>query len=82
MPGMSVLRGSNPSYSHHASCDSNDVLDSRRPLKLVRHTRRQDLVLQGCDAPIPESVHQLRIEKREGGEGLRVWERKRPDGQL
>jgi len=28
---------------------------------------------EGPLPPIPDAVHQLRIEKREGGEGVRVW---------
>jgi bifunctional non-homologous end joining protein LigD len=46
---------------------------ARRPLKLVRHTRGTIFYHKGELPPIPESVHQLRIEKREGGEGVRVW---------
>jgi bifunctional non-homologous end joining protein LigD len=45
----------------------------RRPLKLVRHTRGTVFYHKGALPPIPESVHQLRIEKREGGEGVRLW---------
>ena len=44
-----------------------------RPLKLVRHTRGTTFYHKGKLPPIPASVHQLRIEKREGGEGVRVW---------
>jgi bifunctional non-homologous end joining protein LigD len=44
-----------------------------RPLKLVRHTRGTTFYHKGPLPPIPEAVHQLRIEKREGGEGVRVW---------
>jgi bifunctional non-homologous end joining protein LigD len=44
-----------------------------RPLKLVRHTRGTIFYHKGSLPPIPEAVHQLRIEKREGGEGVRVW---------
>jgi bifunctional non-homologous end joining protein LigD len=44
-----------------------------RPLKLVRHTRGTIFYHKGRLPPIPDSVHQLRIEKREGGEGVRVW---------
>lgn len=44
-----------------------------RPLKLVRHTRGTIFYHKGALPPIPESVHQLRIEIREGGEGVRVW---------
>jgi bifunctional non-homologous end joining protein LigD len=45
----------------------------RRPLKLVRHTRGTIFYHKGPLPPIPDGVHQLRIEKREGGEGVRVW---------
>ncbi|MFL4983676.1 MAG: DNA ligase D [Xanthobacteraceae bacterium] len=45
----------------------------RRPLKLVRHTRGTTFYHKGRLPPIPQSVHQLHIEKREGGEGVRVW---------
>jgi bifunctional non-homologous end joining protein LigD len=45
----------------------------RRPLKLVRHTHRTTFYHMGKLPPIPESVHQLRITKREGGEGIRLW---------
>src|SRR5215213_8494549 len=44
-----------------------------RPLKLVRHTHRTTFYHKGKLPPIPDSVHQLRIAKREGGEGVRVW---------
>ena len=44
-----------------------------RPLKLVRHTHGITFYHRGQLPPIPDSVHQLRIEKREGGEGVRVW---------
>jgi bifunctional non-homologous end joining protein LigD len=45
----------------------------RRPLKLVRHTRSTIFYHKGPLPPIADAVHQLRIEKREGGEGVRVW---------
>jgi len=45
----------------------------RRPLKLVRHTRGTTFYHKGRLPPIPDAVQQLRIEKREGGEGVRVW---------
>jgi bifunctional non-homologous end joining protein LigD len=45
----------------------------RRPLKLVRHTRGTIFYHKGPLPPVPDAVHQLRIEKREGGEGVRVW---------
>jgi bifunctional non-homologous end joining protein LigD len=44
-----------------------------RPLKLVRHTHGITFYHKGRLPPIPSSVHQLRIEKRDGGEGVRVW---------
>jgi bifunctional non-homologous end joining protein LigD len=46
---------------------------ARRPLKLVRHTHGTIFYHKGRLPPIPDSVHQLRIEKREGGEGVRLW---------
>ena len=45
----------------------------RRPLKLVRHTHGTTFYHKGKLPPIPDTVHQLRIQKREGGEGVRVW---------
>src|SRR3954449_3300176 len=45
----------------------------RRPLKLVRHTHGTTFYHKGKLPPMPESVHQFRIKKREGGEGVRVW---------
>jgi len=45
----------------------------RRPLKLVRRIGDVVFYHKGRLPPIPESVHQLKIEKREGGEGVRVW---------
>jgi bifunctional non-homologous end joining protein LigD len=45
----------------------------RRPLKLVRHTHRTTFYHRGALPPVPPSVHQLRIQKREGGEGVRLW---------
>lgn len=45
----------------------------RRPLKLVRHTHRTTFYHMGPLPPIPQAVHQLRIEKREGGAGVRLW---------
>jgi bifunctional non-homologous end joining protein LigD len=46
---------------------------ARRPLKLVRHSRGTTFYHKGRLPPVPDSVHQLRIEKREGGEGVRLW---------
>jgi bifunctional non-homologous end joining protein LigD len=45
----------------------------RRPLKLVRHTRGTTFYHKGPLPPIPPTVHEMKIEKREGGEGVRVW---------
>ena len=46
---------------------------ANRPLKLVRHSRGITFYHKGRLPPVPETVHQLRIEKREGGEGVRLW---------
>ncbi|HEU4654846.1 MAG TPA: DNA ligase D [Steroidobacteraceae bacterium] len=46
---------------------------ARRPLKLVRHVLGSTFYHKGKLPPIPSSVHQLKIEKREGGTGTRVW---------
>lgn len=45
----------------------------RRPLKLVRHAQGATFYHKGPLPPIPGPVHQLRVQKREGGEGVRVW---------
>jgi bifunctional non-homologous end joining protein LigD len=45
----------------------------RRPLKLVRQTHSTTFYHKGRLPPIPSSVRQLKIEKREGGEGTRLW---------
>lgn len=45
-----------------------------RPLKLVRHIHGATFYHKGpLPNDIPAAVHQLRIEKREGGEGVRLW---------
>jgi bifunctional non-homologous end joining protein LigD len=44
-----------------------------RPLKLVLHRHGTTYYHKGRLPPVPPSVHQLRIEKREGGEGVRLW---------
>jgi bifunctional non-homologous end joining protein LigD len=45
-----------------------------RPLKLVRHVHGTTFYHKGAlPRDIPEAVHQLRIEKREGGQGTRLW---------
>jgi len=45
----------------------------RRPLMLVRRMGGKAYFHEGPLPPIPETVHQLRMEKAEGGEGIRVW---------
>jgi bifunctional non-homologous end joining protein LigD len=45
----------------------------RRPLKLVRHVRGTIFYHMGKLPPVPAAVHRLTIEKREGGEGTRLW---------
>jgi bifunctional non-homologous end joining protein LigD len=45
----------------------------RRPLRLVRHVGGTTFFHQGPLPPVPEAVHRLRIEKRDGGEGTRLW---------
>ncbi len=45
----------------------------RRPLKLVRHVEGTTFFHQGRLPPVPDAVHQLRIETRAGGEGTRLW---------
>ncbi len=45
----------------------------RRPLKLVRHVGGTTFFHQGALPPVPEAVHQRRIETRAGGEGVRLW---------
>jgi bifunctional non-homologous end joining protein LigD len=45
-----------------------------RPLKLVRHVHGTTFYHKGrLPKDIPEAVHQLHIQKREGGEGTRLW---------
>jgi bifunctional non-homologous end joining protein LigD len=46
---------------------------ARRPLKLVRHVGSRIFYHKQKLPPIPDDVHTLTIEKREGGAGLRVW---------
>jgi DNA ligase D-like protein (predicted polymerase) len=45
----------------------------RRPLTLVRHVGGKTFYHQGPVPAVPDAVHQLLIEKREGGEGIRLW---------
>jgi bifunctional non-homologous end joining protein LigD len=44
-----------------------------RPLKLVRHRHGVTFYHRGKLPEVPVSVHQLRIQKRDGGEGVRLW---------
>jgi bifunctional non-homologous end joining protein LigD len=45
-----------------------------RPLKLVRHVHGTTFYHKGpLPKDIPKAVHQVRIEKREGGQGTRLW---------
>jgi bifunctional non-homologous end joining protein LigD len=44
-----------------------------RPLTLVRSVRGKTFYHRGPLPPIPAAVHQMRIEKGEGGEGVRLW---------
>src|SRR4051794_9062453 len=45
-----------------------------RPLKLVRHVDGTTFYHKGpLPKDIPAAVHQLRIQKREGGQGTRMW---------
>jgi bifunctional non-homologous end joining protein LigD len=46
---------------------------ARRPLKLVRRVGHTIFYHKGPLPPVPDSVHQLTIHKREGGEGIRLW---------
>ncbi len=46
---------------------------ARRPLKLVRRVGHTIFYHKGPLPPVPDTVRQLRIHKREGGEGVRLW---------
>jgi bifunctional non-homologous end joining protein LigD len=46
---------------------------AKRPLTLVRSVNGVTFFHKGPLPPIPDADHQLRIAKREGGEGVRVW---------
>jgi hypothetical protein len=47
---------------------------ARRPLKLVRRVHGTTFYHKGSlPKEIPDAMHQLRIEKREGGSGTRLW---------
>ncbi|MER9300215.1 DNA ligase D [Mesorhizobium sp. M0621] len=45
----------------------------RRPLKLVRHAHGATFYHKGALPQVPAAVHQLCVQKREGGQGVRVW---------
>lgn len=45
----------------------------RRPLTLVRQVRGKIFFHRGPLPPIPAAVHSLKMERREGGEGIRLW---------
>ncbi|GFE82460.1 hypothetical protein GCM10011487_44600 [Steroidobacter agaridevorans] len=46
---------------------------ANRPLKLVRHVRGTTFYHKGALPPVPDSVHKLKVAKRSGGEGTRLW---------
>jgi bifunctional non-homologous end joining protein LigD len=46
---------------------------THRPLKLVRHVRGTTFYHKGPLPPIPGEVRQLKVQKRSGGEGTRLW---------
>jgi bifunctional non-homologous end joining protein LigD len=46
---------------------------ARRPLKLVRHVSGTTFYHKGPLPRVPASVRQLKITKRSGGEGTRLW---------
>jgi bifunctional non-homologous end joining protein LigD len=46
---------------------------ARRPLKLVRAVHGTTFYHKGPLPRIPDAVHQLKVQKREGGEGTRLW---------
>jgi bifunctional non-homologous end joining protein LigD len=47
---------------------------AHRPLKLVRHVHGTAFYHKGPLPPdLPDGVHHLEIEKREGGQGTRLW---------
>jgi DNA primase len=41
--------------------------------KLVHHVNGITFYRKGKLPPVPDAVHRLTIEKREGGEGTRLW---------
>jgi bifunctional non-homologous end joining protein LigD len=44
-----------------------------RPLKLVRHVKGTTFYHKGPLPEIPKAVHQLKVKKREGSTGTRLW---------
>jgi bifunctional non-homologous end joining protein LigD len=54
---------------------ANQALEhlGQRPLKLVRNVHGTIFSHKGPLSPIPKNVHQLKMRKREGGEGTRLW---------
>jgi bifunctional non-homologous end joining protein LigD len=56
-------------------CVAAEALDhlARRPLKLVQHVKGTTFYHRGPLPQVPDTVHKLTIEKREGGEGTRLW---------
>jgi bifunctional non-homologous end joining protein LigD len=59
-------------YWHTVAKKALDYL-GRRPLKLVRHVEGKTFFHQGRLPSFPDAVHQLTIETRAGGEGVRLW---------
>jgi bifunctional non-homologous end joining protein LigD len=67
-PGKDALRA----YWKKVAKDALAYL-GRRPLRLVRHVEGKTFYHQGRLPPVPAAVHQLKVEKRGGGEGIRLW---------
>lgn len=67
-PGKDALRA----YWKKVAKDALAYL-GRRPLRLVRHVDGKVFYHQGRFQRVPEAVHQLPIEKHEGGESIRLW---------
>jgi bifunctional non-homologous end joining protein LigD len=59
-------------YWHRVARPALEYL-ARRPLKLVRRVHGTIFYHMGPLPPIPTAVHELKIRKREGGEGTRLW---------
>ena len=43
------------------------------PLASVRHAEGRTFFHQQALPAMPDALHQLRVEKREGGQGIQVW---------